>query len=189
MAGKPGFRSSEACSVKKCHGLARGYLQVEAKDNLLSIDAQNVELADLLKEIEKVAGIKVILRSGLISKNVSAYYENLTNEYVFKEILHEYSYVLTLSQDTANSKNILKEVIVETDVVGSKLHKEEIISIEIPYGTKLGELGVVDEGEGALGGPPSFAVDKDKDGTILILDPLNKHPSPLDTPVDYLLNY
>ncbi|KAF0143337.1 MAG: hypothetical protein FD156_2698, partial [Nitrospirae bacterium] len=27
MAGKPGFRSSEACSVKKCHGLARGYLQ------------------------------------------------------------------------------------------------------------------------------------------------------------------
>jgi hypothetical protein len=28
MAGKPGFRSSEACAVKKCHGLARGYLLI-----------------------------------------------------------------------------------------------------------------------------------------------------------------
>lgn len=42
MAGKPGFRSSEACSVKKCHGLARGYLQIEISKLLIRL------LADIL---------------------------------------------------------------------------------------------------------------------------------------------
>ncbi|KAF0144121.1 MAG: hypothetical protein FD156_2060, partial [Nitrospirae bacterium] len=44
MAGKPGFRSSEACSVKKCHGLARGYLQYAEKlkpDNIYVLSAKH----------------------------------------------------------------------------------------------------------------------------------------------------
>ena len=159
-------------------------LKVEAKNNLISMDAKNAELSDVLKEIEKSTGIKMTVSPELIGKKMSFYSENLDIENVLKEILHEYFYVLTFSQDAVSKKNILKEVKLQGDAIGSKPYKGTMITVDIPYGSGLGEVGAVNEGEGANIGPKSFAAD-DK-GTIYICDTVNKRVQIFNSNGNYL---
>ncbi|MFZ3136161.1 MAG: hypothetical protein WA126_02080 [Thermodesulfovibrionales bacterium] len=147
--------------------------KVEVKDNLIAVNVKEAELSDVLQEIGKKANVKLTISKNLSGKKITAYFENLDAETVLKEILQEYFYVFTFIDNPANKeKHILKEVRVESDVIGTKPYKGKMFSVDIPYGSGVGEVGVVDAGEGAMGGPPSFAVDDI--GNIFILDPLNK---------------
>lgn len=147
-------------------------LKIEVKDNLVSVDAKDADLSAVLKEIGRKIGIKMTVNQALVGKNISFYSDKLDVEKVLKEILHDSAYVLTFSQDAVSKKNVLKEVKVLGDVIGSNPYKGKMITIDIPYGSGVGKVGAIDEGEGAMGGPPSFAVDGG--GNIYILDPLNR---------------
>jgi hypothetical protein len=159
-------------------------LRVEAKDNLISMDVKNAELADVLKEIEKSTGIKMTVSQELIGKKMSFYSENLDIEDVLKEILHEYLYVLTFSQDPVANKNTLKDVRVQSDVIGSKPYKGKMITVDIPYGSGVGQVGTVNEGEGAIIGPKSFTVDDE--GTIYVCDTVNTRVQIFNSNGNYL---
>ncbi len=147
---------------------------IEIKDNLITVDVEDADLSEVLKEIEKGTGVKITIGKELIGKKITAQFEDLDIESALKEILNrsDSHYVLTFLQDPENKeKFILKEVKAEGDIIGSRPLKVKMVTVDIPYGSGKGEVGAFDEGEGALMGPKSFAVD-DK-GNIYICDTVN----------------
>jgi len=147
--------------------------KVEIKDNLISVDVQDADISEVLKEIERGTGVWISIGKELTGKKITANFENLDVEDALKTILSDHYYVSVYSRAlTDKEKYILNEVKVEGTAIGSKPYKGKMIAVEIPYGSGKGEVGVVDAGEGAMSGPPSFTVDEK--GNIYILDPLNK---------------
>lgn len=147
--------------------------KVEVKDSLITVDVEDAEISDVLKAIEKGTGIKITIAKELIGEKVTASFQNLDVESALKDILRNQYYVLTFTQDPANKeKRIPKEVKAGGPAIGSKLLERTIITKEIPYGKGKEDVGSIDEGEGALTGPQSFAV-SDK-GEIYICDTVNK---------------
>ncbi|KAF0143220.1 MAG: molybdate transport system substrate-binding protein, partial [Nitrospirae bacterium] len=83
MAGKPGFRSSEACSVKKCHGLARGYLLFlffPRKEQrfvvFFSGAGMKIPVSEIVKNFTALTGIKVDVHfegSAILVQHIKAY--------------------------------------------------------------------------------------------------------------------
>ncbi len=146
--------------------------RVEIKEKLISVDVQDAEISEVLKEIEKATGVKITIGKEEIGQKITAQFEDLDIEGALKEILRDNYYVLTFNLDPkSKEKRILKEVKAEGTTIGSKLLKGRLITVDVPYGSGKGEVGTFDEGEGAFMGPKSFAVD-DK-GNILICDTVN----------------
>lgn len=149
--------------------------KVEVTDNLATVNVQDADLSEVLKEIEKATGVKITIGKELIGKKITAQFEDLDIESALKEILNRSDsyYVLNFLQDPVNKeKYVLKDVKAEGDIIGSKPLKVKMVTVDIPYGSGKGEVGAVDAGEGAIIGPKSFTVD-DK-GNIYICDTVNE---------------
>ncbi len=146
--------------------------KVEVKDKLISVDVQDAELSEVLKEIENATGILISIGKELTGKKITAQFENLDMESALREILRDNYYVLTFEQDPKNKeKGILKEVKAERTIIGSKPYKGRMITIDIPYGNGKGEVGAIKGEEGSSVGPRSYTVDNM--GNIYILDNVN----------------
>jgi len=146
--------------------------KVEVKDKLISVDVQDAELSEVLKEIANATGILISIGKELTGKKITAQFENLDIESALKEILRDNYYVLTFEQYPKNKeKGILKEVKAGGPIIGSKPLTGRLITLDIPYGNGKGEVGAIKGEEGSSVGPPSFAVDNT--GNIYILDTVN----------------
>jgi len=141
---------------------------VEVKDNLVAVNARDVELSSLLKEIGEKAGIKINIGKDLTGKKVTARFDNLDVEDALRRILGT-NYLFVLTKEQTEDKYTLKEV----SVVGSlptKPTQEKMTTLNIAYGSGKQEIGVITQT--AHVGPYLFAVD-DKDN-IYVLDTVNK---------------
>ncbi|MDH5768013.1 MAG: hypothetical protein OEZ31_03535, partial [Nitrospirota bacterium] len=147
--------------------------KIEIKDNLISVDLQDADLPDVLKEIEKGTGIKITIAKELVGQKITAQFENLDVESALKNILIGQYYVLIFSQDPmAKDEQTLKEVKAGGPAIGSKTLKGGISTIDIPYGSGKGEVGAFSGPEGSSRGPLSFNVDDE--GNIYICDTVNE---------------
>jgi hypothetical protein len=145
---------------------------IQKKDSLITLNAQDADISEILKEIENVSGVKITIDQRILGKKISAKAENKDVEGVLREVLKGQYYVLDYSQEpTDKTKRILKEVKVKGDVIGTKPLKGQLIKVEIPYGHGKGEVRAVAGPEGSSDGPPSYAVDNKNN--IYILDRLN----------------
>ncbi len=160
--------------------------KIEIADGLISADIKDGDMAAVLKEIEKNTGVKIKIVKELEGKKVTLSFMNLDIENALRRILSD-NYVFVFSKDPKSKKEyVLKEVITVSDAFGSKISKAKMITKEIAYGKGKGEIGAVDEGEGALIGPKSFAVDDE--GNIYILDTVNNRIQIFSLSGDYLSN-
>lgn len=147
--------------------------KVEVRGNLVSIDVEDADVADVLKEIEKRSGVKITIGQGLLGKKVSVRIEDKDVEGALREILRDQYYVLYFTHDPENKeKKVLKEVTAKGDVIGSKPMKGKLITVDIPYGSGNEEVGASKESEGGSRGPLSFAVDNK--GNVYICDTVNR---------------
>ena len=146
--------------------------KIEVKDGRLNVHVEDEDLSDVLKEIEKVTGVKVTISKELKGKKVSAIFENKDVEGALREVLRGYYYISIYSHDPANKeKKTLTEVKAKGDVIGSKQLKGKLITVEIPYGKGTGAVRAARESEGGSISPRSFAVDGE--GKIYICDTWN----------------
>jgi len=147
--------------------------KIEVKASRVSVDVQDAEIADVLKEIGKGSGVKMTIDQGLIGKKVTAKFEDKDVEGTLREILRGHYYVLSFTDDPINKeKKTLKEVKAKDDIIGSKTLKGKLITVDIPYGSGKGEVRAAKESEGGSIGPLSFAVDGA--GTVYICDTWNR---------------
>ncbi|MCL5022135.1 MAG: hypothetical protein M1497_01995 [Nitrospirae bacterium] len=147
--------------------------KVEVVGGLVTVDVEDVEISDVLKRIEKGSGVKTIIGQGLVGKKVTASFEDKDIEEALRNILRGHYYVLSFTHDPMDKeKKSLREVKAGGPEIGSKLLERLVITKEISYGNGREDVGSVDEGEGALTGPQSFAV-SDK-GDIYVCDTVNK---------------
>lgn len=146
--------------------------KVEINEGLVSVDVQDAEISDVLNEIGRVTGVPITIGEKLVGQKVTASFEKKDVEDALREVLRGHSYVLSYTHDPADKeKKTLKEVKAKGDAIGSKTLKGKLITVEIPYGTGKGEIGIINEGEGAMSAPTSFAVDDA--GKIYIPDAIN----------------
>ncbi len=146
--------------------------KVEVKDGKVSVDVQDAEIPDILKEIEKGTGVKMTIGDKLVGQKVTASFEKKDIEDALSELLRGQYYVLSYAHDPIDkAKKTLKEVEAKGDVIGSKALKGKIVTVEIPYGTGKGEVRAEKKPEGGSIGPLSFAVDTA--GTVYIADTWN----------------
>ena len=124
------------------------------------MDVEDEDIPAVLKEIGKGTGVNITIDEKLIGQKVTAKFEDKDIEAALREILRGQYYILSFKHDPANiAKKTLIEVRAKGYVLGSKTLKGKLITVEIHYGSGKGEIGIINEGEGAMSGPPSFAVD------------------------------
>ncbi len=142
--------------------------KVEIKGNLVSAELKDADLSEVLKEIEKGTGVKISIVKELEGKKVTASFKDLDAGSALRKILGN-NYVFVFSKE--KDKYVLKEVMTAGVDFGSKISKGKMITKEIAYGKGKENVGAVDEVEGPLIGPKSFAVDDE--GNIYICDSVN----------------
>ncbi|MCL5022131.1 MAG: hypothetical protein M1497_01975 [Nitrospirae bacterium] len=146
--------------------------RVEIRDSRVSVDVQDAEIADVLKEIERGSGVKITVAQELAGKKATAQFTEMDIEDALKILLGNDFHVMTFLKDQTNpEKTILKEVKAGGPPVGSKPLKGKMLAISIPYGLGPREVGAEIGDEGASIGPKSFAVDNK--GEIFICDTVN----------------
>lgn len=147
-------------------------LKVEVKGDLVTMDVRNTDVSDVLKEIAKGSGIKITFSPELLGQSIYFLkFADMSIDWALRVIWNEFnSYcIYTLAQDPANrEKQIIKEIKVYGDIIGTKPYKGKIAVIEIPYGDGEQEVGLISLREGLPTGPGSFAVDEA--GNIFICD-------------------
>jgi len=160
-------------------------VDVTTHGNSVTVDLQDAEISDVLREIERGSNVRIEVDHALTGKKITAKFENKDVEGALREIARGYKYVLNYSQDSAHMNNsILNDVSVGGDIIGTKPLRGNLIKIEIPYGSGKGEVSVLAGAEGSSDGPCSYAVD-DKD-TIYILDRLNNRVQVYSSTGSYL---
>ncbi|MEW6054752.1 MAG: hypothetical protein AB1552_13350 [Nitrospirota bacterium] len=136
--------------------------EVKLKENLISLQAKEAEISDVLKDIGLKTGLRMNVGKDLLGKKIDASFENLDIETAVREIIRDTYYVLTFKQQLADKeKYVLSEVKASGNSIGTYLVTKEITTINISYGSGDIEVGFVNEGEGAIVGPKSFAVDSE----------------------------
>jgi hypothetical protein len=146
--------------------------KVEVKDTLISVDVQDAELSEVLKEIERGTGVWISVGKDLTGKKITVNFENLDMESALREILRDNYYVITFNLDPKNKeKKFFREVQAGGPVIGSKPLRGKLITLDIPYGKGKGEVGASKGEEGSSVGPCSYAVDST--GNIYVLDCVN----------------
>lgn len=146
---------------------ASGQLRIEIYDGKISAEVKNSTLFEVLNEVQSKTSIKVkYYDTTAKSKRVNASFYRLGLEDGLKRILRD-NYVFYFERDPQKGTRLSEIKIGTKSFQPDSLIRENIIS----YGSGPKEIGVINEGEGALAGPASFHTGSD--GTLYLADTVN----------------